>query len=277
MTRAGVAALLASLATGLVAGCGPKDDTPPPQPPPLPPDAPLVEPGVTELPAYDPTAGHLDSPPEGRERETPTPPSKRNRNARMLGIMLRSTPGGAIAAVDGIPIGPTPTYWEGEFTGGEREFTFALANHAVARYRFIPTTNGVVHGQLEPINNKPGASAPAIPKPAQSTVPLRSGTGSAPSSAPPAAPVTAPDPGDGEHAPSAPVTAPVTAPTGVAPTPTPAVPPTGATPTGATPTGAVTTPGAAGTAPSTPVEPAPSTPAPSAPAPSPAPAAPPAQ
>jgi hypothetical protein len=267
MRRASVAAsfapLVVALGAALGAGCGSKDDTPPPQPPPLPPDAPLAEPGVTELPAYDPTAGHLDSPPEGRERETPAPPSKRNRNARMLGIMLRSTPGGAIAAVDGIPIGPTPTYWEGEFTGGEREFTFALANHAVARYRFIPTTNGVVHGRLEPIDNKPGACVPAIPKPAPSTVPVRPGSSSSPSSTPPSAPITAPDHGDGDPTPSAPVTAPTPA------VPTPAAPAT-------TPAGAVTTPAPAGAAPSTPVE-TPAAPAPSPPAPIPAPAAPPAQ
>lgn len=173
MTVRGTAVLLLAsfvgLGVGAAGGCGSKDDPPAPPPPvtvdaaPLPVTPPA--PGITELPAYDPASGaHLD----GKERETPpaNPTRPRNRNARIIGIMLRSSPPGAIAAVDGQPIGPTPTYWEGEFTGSEREFTFALAKHAVARYRFIPTTSGVVHGRLEPIAVRPGAGTPAIPLPA---------------------------------------------------------------------------------------------------------------
>jgi hypothetical protein len=104
--------------------------------------------GITELPAYDPDAGmHLD-----RDEREPVAPTARPRGrGRTLGILLRSSPGGAIAAVDGQPVGPTPTYWEGEFTGGEREFTFTLAGYAVARYRFVPITGGVVYGHLEAI------------------------------------------------------------------------------------------------------------------------------
>lgn len=173
MTVRGTAVLLLASFVGLgmaaAGGCGSKDEPPAPPPPVTvdagPPPVTPPAPGITELPAYDPASGaHLD----GKERETPpaNPARPRNRNARIIGIMLRSSPPGAIAAVDGQPIGPTPTYWEGEFTGGEREFTFALARHAVARYRFIPTTSGVVHGRLEPIADRPGAGTPAIPLPA---------------------------------------------------------------------------------------------------------------
>src|SRR5438445_12904718 len=64
---------------------------------------------------------------------------------RPLDVTLRSTPPGADAAVDGIPRGTTPTYWSGEADGREHEFTFVLPGHAVARYRFVPITSGVIH------------------------------------------------------------------------------------------------------------------------------------
>jgi hypothetical protein len=228
MTVRGSAVLLLAF----LAACGSKDE--PPMPTPLVLDAgplPITPPapGITELPTYDPASGaHLD----GKEREA-APARPRNRNARMIGIMLRSTPPGAIAAVDGQPIGPTPTYWEGEFTGSEREFTFALAKHAVARYRFVPTTNGVVHGRLEPIADRPGAGTPAIPMPAYPPVGVGAAadrnagaaTGApAPVPAAPdsAGPVTAPEgdpePANGSAGASAPAVAPV------APVPTPVTP-----------------------------------------------------
>lgn len=74
---------------------------------------------------------------------------------RPLHIKLLSTPSGALAAVDGTPIGRTPAFWQGEFTGKPREFTFVLPGHAMARYRFVPTTNGVVHGTLVKLAAEP--------------------------------------------------------------------------------------------------------------------------
>jgi hypothetical protein len=70
---------------------------------------------------------------------------------RPIEIFLRSTPPGAIAAVDGRVIGPTPTFWRGATSDRPREFTFVLDDHAMARYRFVATTSGVVHATLEPL------------------------------------------------------------------------------------------------------------------------------
>ena len=224
-------------------GCGSKEE---PAPPPVvvPVDAaplPITPPapGVTELPAYDPTSGaHLD----GKE-PAPTAPAARprNRNARTIGIILRSTPPGAIAAVDGQPIGPTPTYWEGEFTGSEREFTFALVKHAVARYRFVPTTNGVVHGRLEPIAARAGAGTPLIPRPAIPPLGDDSPAARDPGSTAPAQP-TQPT---GPTGATAPVTTPETEENpanGGETTPSPAIPTIPAAPIDAAPSTAPTAP-----------------------------------
>ncbi len=67
---------------------------------------------------------------------------------RTLHLTLRSTPTGATAAVDGRVVGTTPTYWEGPANGRAREFTFVHAGYAMARYRFVATSDGVVHGTL---------------------------------------------------------------------------------------------------------------------------------
>jgi hypothetical protein len=181
----------------LLSGCGTKREPAPPAP--VAPDAgPTIASGITELPVFDPDAGvHLD---DADDREASVPLVRpRNRSARSLGIILRSTPSGAVAAVDGQPIGPTPTYWEGEFTGGEREFTFTLAHHAVARYRFVPTTDGVVHGRLEPIAVGDGDVAPAISTPVPTLPagdpPAKSPVGAAPPTS------TAPSPAQGDLAP----------------------------------------------------------------------------
>ena len=110
-------------------------------------------PGITTIGTVDVSGVHIDD-----DSATPAPISRNpSRVARRLEVLLRSTPPGALAAVDGVSIGPTPILWEGEFTGREREFTFALAGHRVARYRFVPLSNGVVHGRLEENELVPGA------------------------------------------------------------------------------------------------------------------------
>ena len=97
-------------------------------------------PGITTIGTVDPTGVHLDDDSVATAPVVRTAP----RLARHLEVLLRSSPPGALAAVDGITVGTTPILWQGEFTGREREFTFALTGHRIARYRFVPLSNGVV-------------------------------------------------------------------------------------------------------------------------------------
>jgi len=99
---------------------------------------------------------HLDQsePPALRAPAASRPPAVER---RPIHIKLLSTPSGALAAVDGTPVGRTPAFWQGEFTGMPREFTFVLPGHAMARYRFVPTTSGVIHGTLVKIAAEPDA------------------------------------------------------------------------------------------------------------------------
>lgn len=73
------------------------------------------------------------------------------RPAKSIGIHLRSSPSGAQASVDGVAVGRTPTYWNGVADGRAHAFTFALAEHQVANYRFVPVTGGVIHARLVPL------------------------------------------------------------------------------------------------------------------------------
>ena len=91
---------------------------------------------------------HLDDPEV--EYEIPRRRSRPSKG-RTIQIVLRSSPPGAVAAVDGVAVGPTPTLWEGAVDATSREFTFVLPGYAIARYRFVPTRSGIVHGTLEPI------------------------------------------------------------------------------------------------------------------------------
>ena len=98
-----------------------------------------------------PAAGdfHLDDPDTDYGRS----PRRRDRakapEHEPIHMILRSTPPGAVASVDGTVIGRTPAYWEGEASGEPREVTFVLPGHAMARYRFIPVTSGTIHGKLD--------------------------------------------------------------------------------------------------------------------------------
>ena len=153
----------------VLAGCGGDDgaETKPP-PPPMPGylvDA-AAEATPTVLPSYDPASGyHLDDAEGGtaaRRTERTAP-----RERRVLQLMLKSTPSGALAAVDGKVLGRTPLFWEGEFTGREREFTFVLPGYTMARYRFVPIKDGFVHGRLEKVSTDGDAGVPVIPSPPQ--------------------------------------------------------------------------------------------------------------
>lgn len=111
---------------------------------------------------FDPASGmHLDD--DGRGPR-PAQPRAKPRASRPVDIMLKSSPPNAMAAVDGVQVGPTPAYWQGEADGREHEFTFVLPGYATARYRFVPVTSGVVHARLEPIAQIPddGGLGPLI-------------------------------------------------------------------------------------------------------------------
>lgn len=138
----------------------PADATAALEPPTLPP--PVVG-GVTQLPTFDPASGfHLDQAPTAR------PGARAATRDRKPGqLLLRSTPAGAVAAVDGVIIGRTPVLWEGALDGEAHEFTFAMAGHALARYRFVPVTSGVVHGTLVKLTDDRDAGVPEIPGAAQ--------------------------------------------------------------------------------------------------------------
>jgi hypothetical protein len=151
---------------------------------PLPADAAVID-GITSFGAPDPNA-HID--------DDPTLPTKarpaNRRPGRPIEILLRSSPSGAMVSVDGLQVGPTPTYWVGE-TGAEHEFTFSLRKHALARYRFFPIATGTLHARLDPVANDIDAGVPPahlvqpspIPPPETLVAP-------APKMAPDAAPIT---------------------------------------------------------------------------------------
>jgi hypothetical protein len=124
-----------------------------PTPPaaPAPRDPPADPRPQTAPAASDGDSFHLDDPEV--EYEVPRRPS-RARKGRPIEIVLRSSPPGAIAAVDGATIGATPAIWEGLADTTAREFTFVLPGYAIARYRFVPTQSGIVHGTLEPIKTE---------------------------------------------------------------------------------------------------------------------------
>jgi hypothetical protein len=95
-------------------------------------------------------------------------PRRDKRNpSRTLRLTLRSSPPGAMAQVDGVPVGVTPTYWEGAATGKPRNFVFTLRGYSMARYRFVPVTDGVVHGKLDKLTSLPvdAGAAADIPAP----------------------------------------------------------------------------------------------------------------
>ena len=119
-----------------------------------------VDAGAGE-PTFAPsTEFNLDEPPAGR------PGARIAARDRKPGqLLLRSTPTGAIAAVDGVRIGATPVLWEGVLDGQTHEFTFVMAGHALARYRFVPVTSGIVHGTLVKLTDDSDAGVPEIPAP----------------------------------------------------------------------------------------------------------------
>lgn len=139
--------------------------------------------GVHAAIGVDPSGMHLDDDVGGRPVSPPPGP---NRPGRPIDVTLRSSPPGARVSVDGQPLGNTPAYWSGLADGHEHEFLFTLPRHAIARYRFVPVSSGVIHARLDPIAEDvdagvpppevvpprdPPAVAPAPPMPAPVALP----------------------------------------------------------------------------------------------------------
>jgi hypothetical protein len=168
--------LIASLALGTA--CSQRDDEPAGKIPPPPAAASHAPaPTATHAPATRPTttphaatttdpaaaaagpelgAMHLDDATIEYQVAEPAP----RRKGRSIELLLRSTPSGAVAAIDGQALGPTPALWQGEADGRAREFTFVLPGYASARYRFVPLQDGVVHGSLERLKLDPLDAGP---------------------------------------------------------------------------------------------------------------------
>ena len=87
------------------------------------------------------------------------------RDGKTIELFLRSSPPGASASMDGKAMGITPTFWSGIADGQSHEFTFVKAGYAMARYRFVATQNGVVHGTLKPLVTAPKAKEGSEPAP----------------------------------------------------------------------------------------------------------------
>lgn len=97
---------------------------------------------------------------DGHAAAPATTPTRGKASGRPIEIVLRSTPSGAEVSIDGQSHGPTPAYWRGD-SGELHEFTFVLKGHAVARYRFVPITSGLVHARLDPVAQEVEAGHPA--------------------------------------------------------------------------------------------------------------------
>ena len=152
----------------LLIACSGGEAEPPPAPPPVKPDAAVAPPPAP----LEPINVHVD---DDVPRKPPTNPAQKH-PSHPIDITLRSSPSGARASVDGTVIGVTPTYWSGEADGREHTFVFVYEpqqktgqRYALAQYRFVPVTSGVIHARLEPIasdENQPQPPPEVVPPPA---------------------------------------------------------------------------------------------------------------
>lgn len=149
-------------------------------------------------------AGHTIEP-DGRGEPVHVAPAGNASRARPIEVTLRSTPPGATAAVDGTIVGTTPAYWGGDADGREHEFTFDLKGFALARYRFVPVTSGVIHARLEPIAEETDAGvSPETAAPGTGAVLVNPPpTAVVPDAAPAPQPVLVPDAAVAPPAPAA--------------------------------------------------------------------------
>jgi hypothetical protein len=66
-------------------------------------------------------------------------------------VTLRSTPGGALAMVDGHAVGATPIISDVEADGKLHDFVFTLPGYEPWKVKFSPIKDGVVHATLKQI------------------------------------------------------------------------------------------------------------------------------
>ncbi len=113
--------------------------------------APLPE---IKLPPLPETGTHLDGSGPNYTPLVPktsrVSPSQKNKGAT-IDLILRSSPPGATASIDGKVIGVTPTFWSGEAGHKNHDFTFVKDGFSMARYRFVAVKSGVVHASLSPL------------------------------------------------------------------------------------------------------------------------------
>ena len=148
--------ILALAAVTSLAACGSESAPPAPVAPVVAAPADAAVDGITAINGHDPASGaHLDDDVPGTPRVRPS-----RRAGRPIEIMLRSTPAGASVHADGVLLGTTPTMWSGET--GEHEFTFILAKHGLARYRFHAISTGVVYARLEPVSDERDVGKPPV-------------------------------------------------------------------------------------------------------------------
>ena len=172
-----------------------------------------AQPGITKISGFDPSTGmHLDDDTPGSHQPQPATVQPVH-PGHPIDVTLRSTPPGAQVMVDGALVGNSPTFWSGTADGSPHEFTFVLPGHAVARYRFVPVTSGVIHARLEPVTDEPDAGVDEAEEPTGAPVP---GAGAVLVNPPPA-PVAKPD--APAIAPPPTVVSPDAAPTGMGPQP----------------------------------------------------------
>ena len=131
----------------LMAGCGDskkKDSGTTPPPPPV---AQAINAGPVVQSVPPPLTGtHLDGADTAYQ---PRNVRAAKSEGKSIELVLRSTPPGAVASIDGVAIGKTPTFWSGPKDHNNHVFTFVKSGYAMARYRFVSTQSGVVHGSLQ--------------------------------------------------------------------------------------------------------------------------------
>jgi hypothetical protein len=102
--------------------------------------------GITAIVGFDPASGmHLDDDSGNGSGKAPRRPKIQG---VPIGILLKSEPSQANVSVDGEFLGVTPKYWSGVADGTEHVFAFTKANYALAHYKFVPITSGVIHATL---------------------------------------------------------------------------------------------------------------------------------